>query len=171
MQGSRQRDQQKRKRQRPKPLALSSLTISQREWIPSPAFRRPTLPACAEYRVLRRCLWLASSLRWLLPLWLFRRPGVRLAPPACTLRSVRPPGSPDSRRLPWLPASCGLASQLSSGARIPRHHTVDRLPGSSNHFSSDLASGQLPACALHWVRLLLQRFMTDLLLVHQLDRH
>ena len=67
MQGSRQRDQQKRKRQRPKPLALSSLTISQREWIPSPAFRRPTLPACAEYRVLRRCLWLASSLRWLLP--------------------------------------------------------------------------------------------------------
>ena len=117
--------------------------------------------------LLRLSLRLAPSS----PPLLFRRPGVRLAPSACTLRSVR------LFRLSRL-ASVALNLRLPV-AGFPDSHRVlrpqapafDRLPASIGYQSSELASGQLPACAFFWVRLLLQRFISDLLLVHQLDRH
>ena len=124
------------------------------------ASRPPSLPSVER-----------SSLRLLLLLRLFRRPGVRLAPSACTLRSVRlfrlsrlasgtlnfrlpVAGSPDSHRVLRPQASC---LRPTSG--------LDLLQ------SSELAYGQRPACAFCWVRLLFQGFTTDLLLAHQLDRH
>jgi len=100
-------------------------------------------------------------LRLPLLLWLFRRPGVRLAPFACTLRSVR------LFRLSRLaPVALNLRLPV---AGFPDSHRVlrpqapafDRLPVSLVHLSSELASGQLPACAFFWVRLLLQRFLSD----------
>jgi hypothetical protein len=80
----------KRKRQKPKPLALSSLTISQREWIPSPAFRWPTFTACAERRVLRLCLWLSFRLAPSAPPPACLRLSFQLAPSAHPLACLWP---------------------------------------------------------------------------------
>src|SRR5215469_16894450 len=164
---------QKRKRQKPKPLALSSLIISQREQIPSRAFRWPTLSACAECRVHRRCLrlsfrlapsalplsvelpacafrsstWLSFQLAPSTHPWLFRRPGFRLAPSACTLRPVRSPGF--SRLASGTLVSGFLRSgvRLSSGARSHRPCAFDRLPASVVHYPLSLLPVPRPAFA------------------------
>jgi hypothetical protein len=73
--------------------------------IPSPAFRRPTLSACAERRVLRLCLWLSL--------------------PACAFRSSSGSsgGQASGLRLPLVPSGpSGLfrLSRLASGTLNPR---------------------------------------------------
>jgi hypothetical protein len=124
------------------------------------ASRPPSLPSVEP-----------SSLRLPLLLWLFRRPGVRLAPSACTLRSVRLSRLSRLASVALNPGFLRLALPTLIGRSVLRPCAFDQLPASVCHQSSELAYGQLPACAFFWVRLLLQRFITDLLLVHQLDRH
>lgn len=120
----------KRKRQKPEPLALPSLTISQREWIPSPAFRRPTLPACAERRVLRLCLRLNFRLAPAAPP--LALPKARL--PACAFRlypSARPVS--EASRLAssaQIPGFLWLALPTLIGYSVLRPCAFDRLPAS-----------------------------------------
>jgi hypothetical protein len=116
-----------------------------------------------------------------------------LAPVSSRLAPVAPAGSSESQasglRLPLVPfgpsgplgvsrlASGALVSgflqsgfRLSSVARIRKRCAFDRLPASVVCFSSKLAFGSASSLRLLLPRLLPQRFTSDLLLVHQLDR-
>ena len=117
----------------------------------SRAFRWSALPACAVCCLLRLRLWLSFQL-------------APSAPPQA-LPSVLPPdlrqapltSGPSGPRLSQLalgtlaPGFLWLALPTLIGISVPRHCAFDRLPASIFHQSSELASGQLPACAFFWV--------------------
>jgi hypothetical protein len=139
--------------------------------IPSQTFRRSALPARADCCLLRRCLWLRCRLA---PTSASSGssgcPASWLAPGAFDLRTVRSPGF-------FRLASGALVSgflRLALSTLVERS-VLRPLPSTDFRPQSSvrpllLLSIQLPARAGCCVRQPLQRFTSDLLLVHQLDQ-